>query len=851
MKYLLSSFFSLWIFTSGISQTPELVTDIDTGVASANPSQFAIINQELYFVASHPAYGVEIWKTDGSKAGTQLAIDINAGSNSGNIAWLTSFQNQLFFSAFDGGTNGNELFVSNGTTNGSSMLKDIHLKGSSNVSEITVAGDYLFFSATNGSDPFNATTERGYEPWVSDGTASGTKRYADIYAGYGSSYPKNFVGAGNAAFFIADIDSRGEELYRAIGNSILSRLEVRSNIFDSDVRNMTAVGDRLFFTADDGSTGQELYVAGQVGSFSLVKDIYPGGQDSRPASMCAFNGLCYFAASDGKGAGKELWRSDGTSQGTVLVANIDGTNASSNPSHLTNAGNWLFFMAQSQNGYEPYAFWPKNDSVVALGDLSTGSDNSEFQEAIAINNRLYISLSTMNSGFELWESDGTPTGTKLVKDIMPGRKSSSPENLYLHQGVLYFSANDSVHGRELWKLNDPCNHISANLNVADSTYLCEGDILQLSANFSADAAYKWLLNDTQIPMASDHKLGVNMAGNYRLEVSHKQENCPTLSAEVLVRERKKPEAELTDILDDHMVCPEGDVQFFAEGGDTYHFYYNDVLVQSGSSPTFTLSAPFDQDMVKLVAEKNGCRSSNSAEITISHYQVPAIELNSNVSNNEACDDTPIHFTASKGFMNYTFTVDKSIRQNSAQDTFTFTSDNNYTVTVVAEDQNGCLSQTTLSATMINPPSKPTILQNDDELRVNGNYATYQWLEEGNEIMGATDNRYAATGSGNYSVEVGNNKGCTTLSDDYYLLHSTIEENAQFQFIVFPNPFNEELEVQSSEDIISLDMYDLLGKHMLHANENSIITTSLPVGTYTLLITTNKGVIQQRVVKTSN
>ena len=56
---------------------------------------------------------------------------------------------------------------------------------------------------------------------------------------------------------------------------------------------------------------------------------------------------------------------------------------------------------------------------------------------------------------ELWTSDGTTGGTRLVQDINPGPGSSTPENFIVAGGCLYFSATDGEHGFELWALPLP------------------------------------------------------------------------------------------------------------------------------------------------------------------------------------------------------------------------------------------------------------------------------------------------------------------------------------------------------------------------------------------------------------
>ena len=87
----------------------------------------------------------------------------------------------------------------------------------------------------------------------------------------------------------------------------------------------------------------------------MVKDINSGSSDSMPYYLTAVGNTLFFAANDGTN-GKELWKSDGTSTGTVMVKDLRSSGSSS-PRSLTAIGNTLYFIANDgSNGYELWSY---------------------------------------------------------------------------------------------------------------------------------------------------------------------------------------------------------------------------------------------------------------------------------------------------------------------------------------------------------------------------------------------------------------------------------------------------------------------------------------------------------------
>jgi ELWxxDGT repeat protein/probable HAF family extracellular repeat protein len=128
-----------------------LVRDVNPGPADSSPDGLVNVQGQLFFAASDGSQGVELWKSDGTTAGTRLVKDVNPGAADSDLANLTAVNGTLFFTA-DDGTHGRQLWKSDGTAAGTVLVADVNpgLVGSAPY-DLTVVGSHLFFAADDGT----------------------------------------------------------------------------------------------------------------------------------------------------------------------------------------------------------------------------------------------------------------------------------------------------------------------------------------------------------------------------------------------------------------------------------------------------------------------------------------------------------------------------------------------------------------------------------------------------------------------------------------------------------------------------------------------------------------------------
>jgi ELWxxDGT repeat protein len=435
--------------------------DSDWLFNSSDPHYFTQLGTKVLFEANDGSHGIQLWITDGTQAGTQMVKDIGTGSNNGFAPQSTPFNpssqeqiitdqpvvvgGEMYFQADDG--NGfNELWKSDGTSAGTVLVKSFNSDTTASLPDYMVNFNGELYFVANGLPGFvEGTSAGGPQIWKSDGTTAGTVQVTDIAPSNtpdpsdGPAGPFALSVAGNNLFFVwyngndNDLTSHEQQLY-VVNSANPSGLKLTTRSVGG-AQNLTNANGELYFTMNDGTHGDELWKSdGTVAGTQLVDDINPNGNSNNegadPTDLTYFNGDLYFFATDGT-HGTQLWKTDGTQNGTVAVTNINASSGGlSNDGQLTAVGNTLYFVANDGLG-DLTQLW-KTDGTTGgtamVTDLSESGDGFDPSELTDIGGTLYFGVnlpSGNGTGNQLWKSDGTAAGTVEITDLYNYRNGFS------------------------------------------------------------------------------------------------------------------------------------------------------------------------------------------------------------------------------------------------------------------------------------------------------------------------------------------------------------------------------------------------------------------------------------------
>ncbi len=310
--------------------------------------------------------------------------------------------------------------------------------GGSGPSFLTPFGDELYFRASSGG--------QDCELWRTGG--DGAERAADILTGPSGSCPAGLTVFGEKLYFSASGPSGAPKLWQFDGTAASLALGAESQA--SLPEDLIAWNGALYFRAFRSNIGVELWKFDGVSQTPI--DLFQGTGSSYPQHMIEFNGLLYFNACGMMGQGTELWRHNGA--WPVEAARIWPANGSSPENFAVWRGALYFSAYEPTRGRELWCY--DGSRAFCAADIVPGPSSSNPCSLTVYGDALYFGADDGDAGDELWSFDGETA--RMAANVNPRPQEpyvdpvhhSWPADLTVYDDVLYFSADDGSHGRELW-----------------------------------------------------------------------------------------------------------------------------------------------------------------------------------------------------------------------------------------------------------------------------------------------------------------------------------------------------------------------------------------------------------------
>lgn len=450
--------------TDGTPASTHLVADLVPGPEGSFPFEFRAAGSTVYFSPYVPDLGRELWKVLPG-GGAALVKEVWPGTESGIPYALDArpVGDRLVFRA-DDGVHGAELWTTDGTAEGTVLLRDVKpgpsrgVESNSSVGGFRVASGNLYFLGDDGVI--------GREPWRSDGTPEGTVPVGDLNPAMGtaSGNVRGLVAAGAAAYFKAD----PSDVWRTDGTSPGTR-RLRTDV----AAPLVAAGNRVVFSASDAEHGHEVWASDLEGSTVAPLDLRPGPQSSyaQVTGSVGSRALVLGFQEDTYG----VWGTDGTEQGTVSLGSYQ--EVSWNTMTAAPGGVSLLGLNDGVAGLEPWATDGTIEGTRLLADLVPGPDSS-YPFGYAASGQTISFFAFESSGAEkLWVSDGTTEGTVEIAGGLWSDTVPREDSLAIAGGAAFF-ADERAPSFGLWRTEGAGVALVA--EVADASpgvFLGVGDLL--------------------------------------------------------------------------------------------------------------------------------------------------------------------------------------------------------------------------------------------------------------------------------------------------------------------------------------------------------------------------------------
>lgn len=418
----------------------ELVADVNKGPSGSKPRKLTTVGDAVYFLALGDGRTQKLWRSDGKT--TRPLVPAGVDPEDFWVSGKIAYRGRLYFKA-QTPDQGQELWRT--TRNGLRVeLVPGFIPGRKAIApgRMAVANGLLFF---------RGGSSRNRELWKFDGKR--IRIVKDINPGPKGSSPSYLTSLGNRIVFGADDGTHGGELWSSDGTVKGTGMihELTPGAEGTNMAWFNRVGQSVYFTAIAPDVGLEPWRTNGL-SAQLVADLNPGEGWSHVQYFVKAGDFVYFTSDS------NLWRSDDAwpYDELTVVPDPDPELGSFSKGRVESANGRVYFVSSFWDPLGPtfnYPRWFDGKSIKSLTGPPEAQSPlyqyvpSSFRE---FGGRTFFVINDVDHGSELRVVNGSTY--RLFEDILEGESSSRPRDFTRSKNYLYFTADDGLHGREIWRL---------------------------------------------------------------------------------------------------------------------------------------------------------------------------------------------------------------------------------------------------------------------------------------------------------------------------------------------------------------------------------------------------------------
>ena len=744
-------------------------------------------NQHLYFSAHDENLSHQLFISDGTTSGTSRYSSINNEENYEIKSPILKTNHQLFF--LGGQTDESRPYlISPDSMAPSPAAVYIDLDSPRRAIDMTALNDQVFYSYdTNVENPFGPS-------FIMSTNGIETDLHAPL------SDPLKFTisfSHGPQVWLQTSRDGtngdNGLYFMNTENNDLIHTSQHGSYPESAHSKIFAPINDGVIYTPEVFS-GREPHFANENEFFQLA-DINPSGS----ADILNFeflNGLYYFIAFDGKG--DEVWQTDGTIEGTEMsfdLNNLQPGAFSPNYEHdksqtsIGKKGNKLLFAGQQDNlDFELFISDGTAEGTEMLANINRyeSSYPHNFWEG---ENYTYFTADDGVHGFELFRTDGTQEGTELVADIAQGAQSSMPENFHELEGYLYCTAFVDGLGRELIRIPQKCIDIEAS---AYPLSMCQGETLNIESDLSENnneiQAFGWDLGNGDIIQDLSLSTVYPEHGFYTILGSFTTTDGCTHSQQFDIRIYPYPLG-MNDIPDlDLDLCLGTSLEISADSlfddiNTQYSWKINDLEVSHSPSFQHVFYQP-GNNVLTLESSNGSCEIFELNNINVYSVDLEIIDLQSRL-----CPGDPYGILESIAYSPFE-PISYSTHNFYNQEQGIFTDLPLGEGTLIAEDSMGCTTEENyvvvdLEASLLTLSSTPDDGTSNGTITATVNGGNPPFLYALNGGVPTENNFFTGLTSGNHLVSIADGFGCVLNQTIEVEINSNVNELNELDFRVAP------------------------------------------------------------------